>query len=925
MAGKLRVHELAKQLGVTSKELLATLKEQGEFVKTASSTIEPPVVKKMRAHYEAQGGGDNAAEQKSANPSKPKPGSGKAAPKPGSNKSAAPKPGAGKSAPKPGAGKAAPKPGAPKPGAGKAATPKPGQEAPKPGSNKSAPKPGQGRGETKSRGGERPTPGNAMPRPMPKPGGTRRVANNPFSTGGSNESRGGGKGGPRPGGTKGPRSGGNKPGQGRGGNKPRGGQSSGGQGGGRRPTPAMMPSHPNPASMPSKSANGGGGGRGGRGRGGGPGHGPGGFRGGRGGRRGGTAGAFGRPGGAPRKGKKSKRQKRHEFEEQQKHVVGGVRLPDGGGKTVRLRRGASLADFAEKIGADPAALVQALFNLGEMVTATASVSEETLQLLGAEINYKVEVVSPEDEDRELLESFDLQFGEDEGSEEDLAKRPPVVTVMGHVDHGKTRLLDTIRKTNEREGEAGGITQGIGAYQVDVEVDGGDRAITFLDTPGHEAFTAMRARGAKSTDLAILIVAADDGVMPQTIEAINHAKAADIPVVVAVNKIDKPEAQPDKIRGQLTEYGLVPEEYGGDTMFVDISAKAGQNIEELLEAVVLTADAALELTANPDMDAQGVAIEAYLDRGRGPVATVIVQRGTLRVGDSIVVGDSFGRVRRMLDEFGNDVDEAGPSRPVQVQGLNGVPGAGDNLLVVEDDRVARQIAAQRDARKRSAMQAKARKRVSLEDLDAVLKETSTLNLILKGDNAGSVEALEDALLDIKVDDEVQLNVIDRGVGAVTQTNVTLAAASDAVIIAFNVRAEGKATNEANQEGVDIRYYTVIYRAIEEVEKALKGMLKPIYEERETGAAEIRALFKSSAVGTIAGCMVTEGQVKRNGKVRIVRDGNVIASDARIESLRHEKDDANEINAGYECGMVLSFPDIQVGDQIQAFEEVEVPRD
>ena len=326
-----------------------------------------------------------------------------------------------------------------------------------------------------------------------------------------------------------------------------------------------------------------------------------------------------------------------------------------------------------------------------------------------------------------------------------------------------------------------------------------------------------------------------------------------------------------------------------------------------------------------MDAQGSAIEAHLDRGRGPVATVIIQRGTLRIGDSIVVGDAHGRVRRMLDEFGNDVEEAGPSRPVQVQGLNGVPGAGDNLLVVEDDRVARQIAAQRDARKRSALQAKARKRVSLEDLDAVLKETSTLNLILKGDNAGSVEALEDALLDIEVDDEVQLNIIDRGVGAVTQTNVTLAAASDAVIIAFNVRAEGKATEEANAEGVDIRYYTVIYRAIEEVEAALKGMLKPIYEERDTGAAEIRALFKSSAVGTIAGCMVTEGKVKRNGKVRLVRDGNVITSDAKIESLRHEKDDANEINAGYECGMVLSYPDIQVGDIIQAYEEVEVPRD
>ncbi|MBK4140070.1 translation initiation factor IF-2 [Corynebacterium macginleyi] len=958
MPGKLRVHELAKQLGITSKELLATLKEQGEFVKTASSTIEPPVVKKMRAHYEAQSGGDATEDKadkaekaaKPAQPAKPaKPGQGSAkkpastAPKPGAGaqggaKPAAPKPGAPKPsavAPKPGAGsaKAAPKPAqaAPKPGAGGGkAVPKPGQGAPKPGQN-------AGQGDAK-KSGERPTPGNAMPRPMPKPGGSRRVANNPFSTGGGDN-----RPGPRPGGSKGQR-GGNRPADNRGGK--RGGRNEGGnnrqgsqehnqgQGGGRRPSPAMMPSHPNPASMPSKAPTGGG--RGGRGRGGHGGPGgpggpgapsggrPGGFRGGRGGRRGGTAGAFGRPGGAPRKGKKSKRQKRHEFEEQQKHVVGGVRLPDGKGKTVRLRRGASLSDFAEKIGADPAALVQALFNLGEMVTATASVSEDTLQLLGDEINYTVEVVSPEDEDRELLESFDLQFGEDEGGEEALQSRPPVVSVMGHVDHGKTRLLDTIRKTNEAAGEAGGITQGIGAYQTTVDVDG-ERTITFLDTPGHEAFTAMRARGAKSTDLAILVVAADDGVMPQTVEAINHAKAADIPVVVAVNKVDKPEAQPDKIRGQLTEYGLVPEEYGGDTMFVDISAKQGQNIDQLLESVILTADAALELTANPEMDAQGVAIEAHLDRGRGPVATVIVQRGTLHVGDSIVVGDAHGRVRRMLDEFGEDVTEAGPSRPVQVQGLSGVPGAGDNLLVVDDDRVARQIANQRDARKRSALQAKQRKRVSLEDLDKVLQETSTLNLILKGDNAGSVEALEDALLDIKTEDEVELNIIDRGVGAVTETNISLAAASDAVIIAFNVRAEGKATEVASQEGVDIRYYTIIYKAIEEVEAALKGMLKPIYEERDTGAAEIRALFKSSSVGTIAGCMVTEGKVVRNGKVRLLRDNNVITSDAQIESLRHEKDDATEIKAGYECGMVLSYPDIQVGDIIQAYEEVEVPRD
>ncbi len=607
------------------------------------------------------------------------------------------------------------------------------------------------------------------------------------------------------------------------------------------------------------------------------------------------------------------------------NVIGGVRLPDGDGKTVRLRQGATLSDLAEKINTDASSLVQALFNLGEMVTATQSVSEETLQLLGAEINYEVQIVSPEDEDRELLESFDLQFGEDEGGEEALEQRPPVVSVMGHVDHGKTRLLDSIRKANVGRGEAGGITQGIGAYQTEVELDGQQRKITFLDTPGHEAFTAMRARGAKSTDLAILVVAADDGVMPQTVEAINHAKAADLPIVVAVNKVDKPEAQPDKIRGQLTEYGLIPEEYGGDTMFIDISAKQGTGIDDLLEAVLLTADAALELTANPDMDAQGVAIESHLDRGRGPVSTVIVQRGTLRVGDSIVVGGNFGRVRRMVDEWGDDVEEAGPSRPVQVQGLNGVPGPGDNLLVVEDDRVARQIAAQRDARQRAAMQARTKKRVSLENLDQALKETNQLNLILKGDNAGSVEALEEALLKIEVDDEVEVNIIDRGVGAVTQTNVVLAAASDAVIVAFNVRAEGKATEEANNEGVDIRYYSVIYDVIDQVEAALKGMLKPIYEEREMGAAEIRQIFKASAVGLIAGCMVTEGKVKRGAKLRLVRDGNVITPDATIESLRREKDDVTEVAKGYECGMVLSYPDIQVDDQIQVYEMVEVPRD
>ena len=605
-------------------------------------------------------------------------------------------------------------------------------------------------------------------------------------------------------------------------------------------------------------------------------------------------------------------------------VVGGVRLPHGNGETIRLARGASLSDFAEKIDANPASLVQALFNLGEMVTATQSVGDDTLELLGSEMNYVVQVVSPEDEDRELLESFDLTYGEDEGGEEDLETRPPVVTVMGHVDHGKTRLLDTIRKANVREEEAGGITQHIGAYQVEVDLDGTIRPITFIDTPGHEAFTAMRARGAKATDIAILVVAADDGVMPQTVEAINHAQAADVPIVVAVNKIDKEGADPAKIRAQLTEYNLVAEDFGGDTMFVDISAKQGTNIEALLEAVVLTADAALDLRANPDMEAQGVAIEAHLDRGRGPVATVLITRGTLKVGDSVVAGDAYGRVRRMVDEHGEDVDAALPSRPVQVIGFTSVPGAGDNFLVVDEDRIARQIADRRSARKRNALAARTRKRISLEDLDSALKETSQLNLILKGDNAGTVEALEEALLGIQVDDEVELRVIDRGVGGVTETNVNLASASDAIIIGFNVRAEGKATELANREGVEIRYYSVIYQAIDEIESALKGMLKPVYEERELGRAEIRAIFRSSKVGNIAGCLVTSGIIRRNAKARLLRDNVVVTETMTVQSLRREKDDVTEVRDGYECGLTLSYSDIKEGDVIETYELVEKER-
>jgi translation initiation factor IF-2 len=923
VAGKARVHELAKELGVTSKEVLARLNEQGEFVKSASSTVEAPVARRLRESFggskPAPGKAPAKAPDKSLDKALDKAiskatGNGEAASAPAKTGATGGTASATAQA-SPAAAPEAPAPPAPAPG--RPSAPSPGQPG--------APTPGQPTGQPAAHPGM--TPG-ARPGPMPKPGvRTPRVGNNPFSSAQPVDRPIPRPPAPRPGAA---RPGAPRPGASPGSMPPR----PGGPGGQSRParSGAPRPGGGRPGGPGGRSDAGGGNYRGGAG--GGVGAAPGGFRGrpggpgggggGRPGQRGGAAGAFGRPGGAPRRGRKSKRAKRAEYENMQAPVVGGVRLPHGNGETIRLARGASLSDFADKIDANPAALVQALFNLGEMVTATQSVGDETLELLGGEMNYVVQVVSPEDEDRELLESFDLSYGEDEGGDEDLQTRPPVVTVMGHVDHGKTRLLDTIRKANVREAEAGGITQHIGAYQVSVDFDGTERPITFIDTPGHEAFTAMRARGAKATDIAILVVAADDGVMPQTVEAINHAQAADVPIVVAVNKIDKEGADPAKIRGQLTEYGLVAEDFGGDTMFVDISAKQGTNIEALEEAVLLTADAALDLRANPDMEAQGVAIEAHLDRGRGPVATVLIQRGTLRVGDSIVAGDAYGRVRRMVDEHGEDVHEALPSRPVQVIGFTSVPGAGDNLLVVDEDRIARQIADRRSARKRNALAARSRKRISLDDLDAALKETSQLNLILKGDNAGTVEALEEALLGIQIDDEVELRVIDRGVGGITETNVNLASASDAVIIGFNVRAEGKATELANREGVDIRYYSVIYQAIDEIEKALRGMLKPIYEENQLGRAEIRAIFRSSKVGVIAGCMITSGVVRRNAKARLLRDNIVVTDNLSIASLRREKDDVTEVREGFECGMTLGYSDIKEGDVIESYELVEKER-
>ncbi|MDN5686344.1 MAG: translation initiation factor IF-2, partial [Brachybacterium sp.] len=816
------------------------------------------------------------------------------APKPGGERPTAPKPG--------GERPAAPKPGGARPGNNPFAS---AQGMPRPGARKQ----GQDGGRPPREGG-------------PRPGGPR-PGNNPFASA---------QGMPRPGSRK-PGQGGDQSGSGR---PPREGSDSG-SGGPRpgMPTPGIMRQHSHGGLADARPSGGPGGGRGRGGRpgpgGGGPGGPgrPGGGPRGRGGR-GSTQGAFGR-GGKPARSRKSKRAKRQEFEQQhQAPAPGGVSIPRGDGSTpIRLRRGASLTDFADRIDVNPASLITVLFAMGEMATATQSLDEETFDLLGTELGYKIEIVSPEDEERELLEQFDIDLDAElaEESEEDRAPRPPVVTVMGHVDHGKTRLLDTIRKETVGAGEAGGITQHIGAYQVPVEHEDQERSLTFIDTPGHEAFTAMRARGADVTDIAILVVAADDGVMPQTIEALNHVQAANVPIVVAVNKIDKPDANPQKIRQQLTEYNLIAEEYGGETMFVDVSARENQNIEDLLEAVLLTADAALQLTANADKDARGVAIEANLDRGRGPVATVLVQQGTLHVGDAIVCGVGHGRVRAMLDENGDTVSEAGPSRPVQVLGLTSVPGAGDSFLVAQDERTARQIAEKREAAKRAASLSKARKRISLEDITKSMAEgkVETLNLILKGDAAGAVEALEESLLGIDVGDGVDLRIIDRGVGAITMNNINLAVASDAIIVGYNVRAEGPNAQYADREGVEIKYYSVIYNAIDEIEQALKGMLKPEYEEVELGSAEIREIFRSSKFGNIAGSIVRGGLIKRGGKARITRNGVVITENLEIAGLRRYKDDVTEVREGFECGVNLgSFNDLQIGDTITTYEMQEKPR-
>jgi translation initiation factor IF-2 len=578
---------------------------------------------------------------------------------------------------------------------------------------------------------------------------------------------------------------------------------------------------------------------------------------------------------------------------------------------IRVTRGATPQDIAEKTGRTPAEVVKVLFGMGEMVSATQSLPDESIDLLASELGYQAEIVGVEEEE---------EGAEEEGVDETrLRPRAPVVTVMGHVDHGKTLLLDAIRKTDVVSREFGGITQHIGAYQV--HYDG--REITFIDTPGHEAFTAMRARGAQITDIVVLVVAADDGVMPQTVEALNHARAAGVPIVVAVNKIDKPESDPQRVRQQLVEHEVVPPEWGGQNEFVDVSAKAGTNLDQLLETILLVAEVQ-ELKADPEARPRGVVIEAHLDRGRGPVATLLVQRGTLRVGDAIVSGTAHGKVRAMLDENGRPVTEAGPAKPVQVLGWTAVPGAGDEFRIVSDDREARHIAQEREARARAA-ELVASRPPGLQDLIAMTREGEVpeLNLIIKADVQGSLEALVDALEKLP-QDEVRIRILHRGAGAITEGDVTLAIASQAVVVGFNVRPDANAATLAEREGVDVRLYRVIYEAIDDIRQALSGLLAPEEQVVEIGRAEVRVTFRIPRAGTIAGCYVTRGPISRGARARLVRDG-VIVYEGRVASLRRFKEDVREVAEGFECGIGLeNFNDVKEGDVIETYEVREVAR-
>jgi translation initiation factor IF-2 len=585
-----------------------------------------------------------------------------------------------------------------------------------------------------------------------------------------------------------------------------------------------------------------------------------------------------------------------------------------GAIAVRVPRGSTPQELADKLDASAADIVKLLFQAGEMVSIAQSLSDDAIELVATELARPVEIVSPQEEEPDLAE-------EEPVDESKLVPRPPVVTVMGHVDHGKTLLLDAIRETDVVAGEFGGITQHIGAYQV--HRDG--REITFLDTPGHEAFTAMRARGADVTDIVVLVVAADDGVMPNTVEALNHAKAAKVPIVVAVNKVDKPEADPARVRQQLVEQGVVPAEWGGEYEFVDVSAKTKQNLEQLLETILLVADLQAQPKADPTSLARGVTLEAHLDKGRGPIATVLVQRGTLRVGDAVIAGTAAAKVRAMFDEHGAPVHAAGPATPVQVLGWSHVPEAGDDVRVVEDEREARRIAQERETKVRAADFAATRTTASLADLlvQARQGELESLNLIIKADVQGSLEAIVDALEKLP-QDEVRVTVIHRGVGGINENDISLAIASNAVVVGFNVRPDPNAMALAEKEGVDLRLYRVIYQLLDDVRQALSGLLAPFEQEIELGRAEVRALFRVPRLGVVAGCMITQGMITRGALARLVRDGTIVYT-GRVASLRRFKDDVREVAEGFECGIGLeNFQDEHEGDVIEAYEVREVAR-
>ena len=932
MPSNIRVYELARELGLTNKETLDLCVALGIGVKSHSSSVVEAQADRVRRKAEREGlvrdvqpeEPEAPAKKAAAKKAPAKKAAAKKAPakKPADEPAEAPAVAATPTATEtpavdpeieaPAPAPAAPAPAAPKRvisssgSAGPRREPPAAAPAPAPPASPAAPAAPAASAPTTDAPSARPTmplrpPTSATGKPIPPPPGTRP----PISSSGKPIP-------PPPGLRREAPAPGARPG-GRPGGPPGGGRPGGGGFGGPRPGGGGGFSGPRPGGGP------GGGGPGGFGAPGGPG---GGGRPCGGGRPGGGPG--GRPGGPRPKRKGRRRRNRDELQpiDAPSYTPREAPVPTG---EVVVERASSAQDLGPKMNRTAADVVRFLMQQGEMVTATQSLSDDMIELFAAEIGAQIRLVDPgEEQEVELQKLLLVEEDVDDATYEAWPHRPPVITVMGHVDHGKTKLLDQIRNANVVAGEAGGITQHIGAYQV--AQDG--RAITFLDTPGHEAFTAMRARGADATDVVILVVAADDGVMPQTIEAINHAKAADVPIIVAINKIDRENADPNRVMQQLSEHELVPEAWGGDTVMVEVSALQNLGLDDLLENVLIMADLE-DLRATADGRARGVVLESNLDIGRGPVATVLVQHGTLRVGDPMVAGASWGRVRALLDDKGNQIKEAGPSSPVQVLGLSDVAVAGDRFVVAPDEKTASKVASTREhwlrvatiGREAHAMSGGAK----LEDIFQQIQagEAATLNLILKADVTGSLEALTESLKKLERD-EVRLAFVHRAVGGITQNDVQLAATSNATIIGFNVRPDRQARELADTEHVEIRAYEIIYQVIEDIEKAMLGLLKPEFEEIVTGEAEVREIFRVPKVGAIAGCYVTNGQITRGSKVRFLREGTVIWKGS-IASLRRFKDDVREVASGFECGIGLTdFQDLKAGDVIETYEDREIPR-